>query len=311
MAKMLRTAYGEALVKLAAQDSRVVVCDADVAAATMTRIFKSAYPERFFDFGIAEQNMVCAAAGMAHAGLVPFVSTFAIFGAGRAFEQIRNGVCYSNANVKIACTHPGISVGEDGGTHQSVEDIALMRAVPGMTILSPCDCQQTEKAVFAAAQINGPVYLRISRQASPDLTDANTPFEVGKAQVLCEGTDACLMATGLMTAHAMTAAKRLEEKGISCEVANFATIKPIDASYILSANQRFKVIVVAEEHSVIGGLGGAVAEVLAGHAGASFAQVGIEDRFGCSGTPEQLFEAYGLTPEHIEEACIEKLKAVL
>ena len=304
MAKMLRTAYGEALVKLARQDGRVVVCDADVAAATMTKIFKEAYPERFFDFGIAEQNMVCAAAGMAHAGLVPFVSTFAIFGAGRAFEQIRNGVCYSNANVKLACTHPGISVGEDGGTHQAVEDIALMRAIPGMTILSPCDCVQTEKAVFAAAQMEGPVYLRISRQASPDLTDAGTPFEIGKAQVLREGSDVCVMATGLMVAHAMEAARRLQVRGISCEVANIATIKPIDRAYILSANERFRAIVVAEEHSVLGGLGGAVAEVLAGHTGAAFGQVGIEDRFGRSGTPEQLFEAYGLTPEHIEKTCL-------
>ncbi|MCD8122539.1 MAG: transketolase family protein [Clostridiales bacterium] len=301
MDKMLRTAYGEALVKLGAVNDKIVVCDADVSAATMTNIFRQKYPERFFNFGIAEQNMICAAAGMAHSGLIPFVSSFAMFGTGRAYEQMRNAVAYSGANVKLACTHPGISVGEDGGSHQALEDISLMRSIPNMTVLSPCDCLETEKAVFAAAKLNGPVYLRISRQPGPDITGRDAPFVIGKASVLRKGEDVCIMATGLLVNIALEAAEQLHRHGISAEVANISSIKPIDRNYILDANRKFRAIVTAEEHSVIGGLGSAVADVLAGHPGAAFAKIGVEDKFGKSGTPDELFLEYGLTKEHIVE----------
>lgn len=308
MAKMMRTAYGEALVKLAAKNDKVVVCDADVAHATMTAIFKDAYPDRFFNFGIAEANMVCAAAGMAHSGLTPFISAFAMFGTGRAFEPVRNSIAYTKANVKLACTHPGISVGEDGGSHQCVEDISIMRTIPNMTVIVPCDEIEVEKAVFAAAEMQGPVYLRISRQSTPVSTDANTPFEIGKATVLREGSDVCIMAIGLLVHPAMEAAEGLAKRGISAEVVNMASIKPIDKDYIRAADKRFKAIVTAEEHSVIGGLGSAVAEVIAGEQGARFGMIGIEDKFGKSGTPDQLMEAYGLTKEHIVEECERLLK---
>ncbi len=303
MSKALRQAYGEALVELGAKNGKVVVMDADLAHATMTEIFRREYPERFFNFGIAEANMMCAAAGFAHSGLIPFVSTFAIFGAGRTYEQVRNSIAYSRANVKIACTHPGISVGEDGGSHQAIEDIALMRVIPGMTVLVPCDCIETKKAIFAAAEFDGPVYIRVSRQPSPDLTAEDTPFLIGKATVLKKGTDVCIMAAGLMVPLALEAAKRLKEEGISAEIVNMGTIKPIDREYILEANRKFKGIVTAEEHSVIGGLGSAVAEVTAGRGGAKFAMVGVEDQFGRSGKPEELFYAYGLTAENIAGKC--------
>ena len=310
MSKALRIAYGEALAELGARNGNVVVLDADLAHATMTYLFKDAYPGRFYNFGIAESNMMCAAAGMAHSGLVPFASTFAIFGAGRAYEQVRNAIAYTNANVKIACTHPGISVGEDGGSHQSIEDIALMREIPGMTVLVPGDCIETKKAVFAAAEMDGPVYLRISRQPSPDVTKPDTPFAAGGSVVLRRGWDVCIMAVGLMLPLALEAAQQLAGEGIGAEVVSMYSIKPIDRDYILDANRRFGGIVTAEEHSVIGGLGSAVAEVIAGQSGARFARVGVEDRFGRSGKPEQLFEAYGLTAGHIAQKCRETLGRV-
>lgn len=303
MDKALRVAYGEALIELAKENEELVVLDADLAHATMTALFAEKEPDRFYNFGIAEANMVCAAAGMAHSGLLPFVSTFSIFGAGRAYEMIRNAVAYSKSNVKIACTHGGISVGEDGGSHECVEDIALMRVIPNMTVLVPCDPLETKRAVFAAAKLEGPVYLRISRQPAPVVTAEDTPFEIGKASVLRKGTDVCIMAIGLLVAPALEAAERLAEEGISAEVVNMSSIKPIDKGYIAEANGRFKAIVTAEEHSVIGGLGGAVAECLAGHPGAAFGMVGVEDQFGTSGTPQALFERYGLTAEHIAEVC--------
>ncbi|WP_368234205.1 transketolase family protein [Anaerotruncus rubiinfantis] len=308
MDKALRTAYGEALIELAQKNDQVVVLDADLGHATMTHLFTEKFPNRFFNFGIAEANMTCAAAGMAHCGLIPFASTFAIFGAGRAYEMVRNSVAYSKANVKIACTHPGISVGEDGGSHEAIEDIALMRVVPGMTVLVPCDAIETRKAVFAAAEIEGPVYLRISRQPSPNVTAIDTPFVPGKATVLREGRDVCIMAIGLLVAPALEAAEKLIEMGISAEVVNMSSIKPIDRSYILEANRRFRGIVTAEEHSVIGGLGSAVAEVLAGNVGANFAMVGVEDCFGKSGTPHALFMQYGLTAENIIQKCVQTVK---
>jgi len=299
METSLRIAYGEALKELGAVNDKIVVLDADLSHATMTNIFAKEFPERFFNMGIAEGNMVLAAAGFAHTGLIPFVSTFAIFGAGRAFEQIRNSVCYSRANVKFALTHSGLSVGEDGGSHQAIEDIALMRTLPGMTIFVPCDPIETKKAVKAAVDIDGPVYIRIARPVVAHVTTEETPFEPGKAHTLKDGNDICIITAGLMVPIALEAASMLEADGISAAVVNMHTIKPIDKDMILKAASKYKGIVTAEEHSVIGGLGSAVAEVLAGNGTAKFAMVGVEDKFGRSGSPKELFEQYGLTKENI------------
>jgi len=301
--KSLRVAYGEALVELGEKNKNVVVMDADLAHATMTNSFAAAYPDRFFNFGIAEANMMCAAAGFAHSGLIPFASTFALFGTGRAYEQIRNSISYVNANVKFGLSHSGLSVGEDGGSHQSIEDIALMRGLPGMTIFVPCDPLETKKAVFAAAEINGPVYIRVARPVVDTITTPDTPFVPGKANVMRDGSDVCIMATGLMLPIALNAARLLEEDGIHAAVVNFHTIKPIDSDCILAMADRCGAVVTAEEHSVIGGLGSAVAEVLAGHSSAKFARVGIQDKFGKSGKPADLFAAYGLTAENIAAQC--------
>lgn len=299
MGKSLRVAYGEALAELAKVNDKVVVFDADLSHATQTLIFKKEFPDRHFNMGIAEADMVCAAAGFAHTGYIPFVSTFAVFGAGRAFEQIRNSVCYTNCNVKFGFSHAGLSVGEDGGSHQSIEDLALMRVLPHMTVFAPCDAAETKKAVFEAAKINGPVYIRTSRPNTEDITTEDTPFIPGKANVLKDGKDVCIMACGLMVAKALEAARLLEAEGVSAAVVNIHTIKPIDSETILKMNSQCKAIITVEEHSVIGGLGSAVAVVLAGHAGARFARVGIQDKFGKSGKPELLFEEYGLTANNI------------
>jgi len=303
MGKSLRVAYGESLVKLGAENEKVVVLDADLAHATQTCMFQEKYPERFYNMGIAEANMMCAAAGFANTGYIPFASTFALFGAGRAYEQIRNSICYTNANVKFGFSHSGLSVGEDGGSHQSFEDIALMREMPDMTIFVPCDPTETEKAVMAAAEINGPVYIRVARPVCMDITNLETPFIPGKANVMKEGNDVCIISCGLMIPQALKAAEELEKEGIHAAVVNMHTIKPIDKDIILKMNETCKGIVTIEEHSVIGGLGSAVAEVLAGHTGARFAALGIQDKFGKSGKPEELFETYGLTAEHVAEAC--------
>ncbi len=303
MGKSLRVAYGEALVKLGAKNEKVVALDADLAHATMSATFAAAYPDRFYNMGIAEANMMCAAAGFAHTGYIPFASTFALFGSGRAYEQIRNSICYTNANVKFAFSHSGLSVGEDGGSHQSIEDIALMREMPNMTVFVPCDPKETEKAVMAAAEIDGPVYIRVARPVCEDITEEDTPFIPGKANIMRDGNDVCIITAGLMVPIALKAAEELEKEGISAAVVNMHTIKPIDAEIILEMNKRCKGIVTAEEHSVIGGLGSAVAEVLAGNAGAKFERVGIQDKFGKSGKPDQLFAAYGLTAENIIEKC--------
>ncbi|MGI6110907.1 MAG: transketolase family protein [Bilifractor sp.] len=301
MGKSLRVAYGEALAELGETNDKIVVLDADLANATQTRLFRDKYPDRFFDMGIAEGNMVDVAAGFAHTGFIPFVSTFALFGSGRAYEEIRNSVAYINLNVKFAFSHSGLSVGEDGGSHQSIEDIALMREMPNMTVLVPCDPIETKKAVKAAIDIDGPVYIRVARPVVDDITNADDPFIPGKANVLKDGNDVCIITCGLMVKKALEAAKALEEQGISTAVVNMHTIKPIDADTILKYNQKCKAIVTFEEHSIIGGLGSAVAEVLAGKAGAKFTRVGINDKFGKSGKPEDLFREYGLTAEHVVE----------
>ena len=303
MGKSLIVAYGEALVKLGAKNEKVVALDADLAHATMSATFAAAYPDRFYNMGIAEANMMCAAAGFAHTGYIPFASTFALFGSGRAYEQIRNSICYTNANVKFAFSHSGLSVGEDGGSHQSIEDIALMREMPNMTVFVPCDPKETEKAVMAAAEIDGPVYIRVARPVCEDITEEDTPFIPGKANIMRDGNDVCIITAGLMVPIALKAAEELEKEGISAAVVNMHTIKPIDTEIILEMNKKCKGIVTAEEHSVIGGLGSAVAEVLAGNAGAKFERVGIQDKFGKSGKPDQLFAAYGLTAENIIEKC--------
>lgn len=307
MGKSLRVSYGEALVDLGAKNDKVVVLDADLANATQTCLFRDKYKDRFFDIGIAEQNLMGIAAGFAHEGFIPFVSTFALFGAGRGYEILRNAIAYGGLNVKFGFSHSGLSVGEDGGSHQSIEDIALMREVPGMTILVPCDDREMKKAVAKAVEINGPVYIRVARPVCDDITEDNDEFIPGKANVLKDGSDACIITCGLMVKHALEASKQLENEGISCAVVNMHTIKPIDKNTVLTYNKKCKVIVTAEEHSIIGGLGSAVAEVLAGENGAKFARVGIEDKFGKSGDPALLFKEYGLSAEHIIKEIKERI----
>ena len=299
--KSLRTAYGETLIQLGGEMKNLVVLDADLASATMTKMFKKAYPDRFFDFGIAEANMVCEAVGMAHTGLVPFVSTFAIFGAGRAYEQIRNSVCYSKANVKLALSHAGLCVGEDGGSHQCLEDIALMRVLPNMIVVVPCDPIETAKATRAIALREGPAYLRVARPVVDTLTTEDTPFEIGKANVLRDGKDVAIIACGLMVSRALDAAKALEAKGVDAAVIDMHTIKPIDAACIEEYAAKCGKIITVEEHSVFGGLGSAVAEVVVKKGGAKMSIIGVEDKFGKSGAPDALFEEYGLTAPHIVE----------
>lgn len=307
MAKSTREAYGQTLAELGKVNDKIVAMDADLSGSTKTAVFAKVFPERFFNFGIAEADMVCAAAGFAFSGYIPFVSTFAMFGTGRAYEQIRNTVAYTNANVKLAFSHSGLSVGEDGGSHQALEDISLMRTLPNMTVLCPCDANEAVKATKAAAEIAGPVYLRLSRPNTDIITAEDDPFIPGKANILRDGTDAAIFATGLMVQRALKAAELLAEEGISAAVVNFHTIKPIDEECILGYNTKVRAIVTAEEHFITGGLGSAVAEVLAGNSGARFGRIGVNDKFGQSGSPDVLFEKYGLTAEAIAA----KVKALL
>ncbi len=295
-----REAYGNALASLG-EKYDFVVLDADLAAATKTGVFKKKYPERFFDCGIAEGNMVGVAAGLAAAGKTVFASSFAMFAAGRAFEQIRNSVGYPHLNVKIGATHAGISVGEDGATHQCNEDIALMRTIPGMTIINPADAVEAAAAVEAAININGPVYLRFGRAAVPTLYGDDYKFEVGKGVKLKEGKDVTIVATGLMVSLALEAAEALKAEGICAEVINIHTIKPLDADIIIESAKKTGAVVTAEEHSVIGGLGGAVCEALAESYPVPVVKVGVEDRFGQSGKVPVLLEEYGLTAANIAE----------
>lgn len=297
--KSTRQAYGEYLVKLGEKNPNLVVLDADLSGATKTNIFKNACPERHFNVGIAEANLMGMAAGLATAGKIPFASTFAIFGAGRAYEIIRNSICYPKLNVKIALTHSGISVGEDGGSHQSIEDIALMRVIPNMTVLSPADAIETEKMMDAAMAIDGPVYIRLGRSDVPVLFDNDYKFEVGKAGLLQNGSDVTLIATGLMVGPALEAAELLKADGVSARVLNMGSIKPIDVEAIKDAAINTGAIVTAEEHSIIGGLGSAVAEVLCDVAPVPLERVGVKDLFGQSGKVAPLMEKYGLTANDI------------
>ncbi len=297
-----RDAYGKALVELGGINDKVVVLDADLAAATKTGMFKKEYPEKFFDCGIAESNMMGIAAGLASTGYTVFASTFAMFAAGRAYEQVRNSIAYPHLNVKIGATHAGISVGEDGASHQCCEDIALMRAIPGMTIINPADDVETRAAVLAAAEYEGPVYMRFGRLAVPRIFDEDYKFEWGKAVVLNEGTDVTICATGLMVGEAIEAQKILAEEGISAEVINVHTIKPLDAETILKSADKTGAIVTAEEHSVIGGLGSAVSEVVCENgAKIPVVKLGVNDVFGKSGPAVELLHIYGLDAQNIVE----------
>ena len=295
-----RESYGNALAELGKVNPDVVVFDADLAGATKTSVFKKAFPERHFDCGIAESNMVGLAAGIATTGKIPFVSSFAMFVAGRAFEQVRNSVGYPHLNVKIGATHAGISVGEDGATHQCLEDIALMRTIPGMVIVNPADAVEARAAVKAALEYNGPMYLRFGRLAVPVYNDPATyKFELGKGICLKDGTDVTIVATGLMVDIAINASKLLSEKGINARVINIHTIKPLDKEIILKAAHDTGAIVVAEEHNVIGGLGSAVAETVSESLPIPVIRVGTNDVFGRSGKVPPLLEMYGLTAENI------------
>jgi len=294
-----REAYGNALAEFGDQYDFVVL-DADLAAATKTGTFKKKFPDRFFDCGIAEGNMISVAAGIATTGKVVFASSFAMFAAGRAFEQVRNSIGYPHLNVKIGATHAGITVGEDGATHQCIEDFALMRAIPGMTVINPADATEARAAVEAAIKFNGPVYMRFGRFAVPVLYDKNTyKFELGKGVQMMEGDDLTIVATGMMVDMAMEASKALAERGIHARVINIHTIKPIDKEIILKAAQETGAIVTAEEHSIIGGLGSAVAGVVCEGCPVPVVRLGVEDKFGHSGKVPPLLEMYGLTPANL------------
>ena len=301
-----REAYGKALVELGEQNEKVVVLDADLAGATMTKYFKAAHPDRFFDCGIAEANMMNIGAGLSTMGLIPFCSTFAMFGAGRAYEQIRNSIAYPKFNVKICCSHAGVSVGEDGGSHQSVEDIGLMRLVPGMTVIVPADAKEAHKAVFALAEFQGPAYMRLARLATP-VFEEDYPFEIGKANVMREGKDAAVFACGLMVNEALEAAKLLAAEGVEISVINVHTIKPIDAACVTEYAEKCGNVVTVEEHSVIGGLGDAVADVLMGKVNCKFHKIGVNDQFGQSGKAAEVLREYGLTADQIAERIKETL----
>ncbi|MDG5852636.1 transketolase family protein [Clostridium beijerinckii] len=297
-----REAYGKALVKLSNLNKDVVVLDADLSKSTKTADFKAVSPERFINMGIAESNMMGVAAGLSTCGKIPFASTFAMFAAGRAFEQIRNSICYPKLNVKICATHAGLTVGEDGATHQSIEDISLMRSIPDMTVINPADDIETEAAILAIAEYNGPCYVRLGRLAVSTVNNIdNYKFEIGKGVTLAQGNDVTIVATGLMVELALEAKKELAKDGIDARIINIHTIKPIDKELLATAARETGAIVTAEEHSIIGGLGSAVAEVLTEECPVPVLKVGIKDTFGESGKPNELLKAYGLTVEAIVE----------
>lgn len=295
-----REAYGKTLVELGKTNDRIVVLDADLTGATMTKFFKAEFPDRFFDCGIAEANMVNIAAGLSTMGLIPFCSTFAMFCAGRAYEQIRNTVAYPKFNVKICCSHAGLSVGEDGSSHQSIEDIGLMRMIPGMTVIVPADANEARKATAAVAEMEGPVYMRLARLATP-VFEQEYPFTIGKANVLREGKDAAVFACGLMVNEVMEAAKLLSAQGIEISVINMHTIKPLDAECVRAYAEKCGNVITVEEHSVIGGLGDAVAAELMGKVHCKFHKIGVNDRFGTSGKAMEVLKEYGLTGPQIAE----------
>ena len=294
-----RDSYGKALAELGAIHENLVVLDADLAGATKTATFKKAFPERHFDCGIAEANMICVAAGLATTGLVPFASSFAMFAAGRAFEQVRNSIGYPHLNVKIGATHGGISVGEDGASHQCCEDFALMRSIPGMVVMSPADDVEARAMVKAAYEHDGPVYMRFGRAAVPVVHEEGTPFVIGKGEVLRDGTDVAIIANGLMVYEAIQAAETLAAEGVNAMVIDMATIKPLDEELVLAAAKKCGKVITCEEHSVIGGLGEAVASLLAEKQPTIVRRIGVNDEFGHSGPAAALLKAFGLSAENI------------
>ena len=301
--KATRQSYGEALLSLGEENEKVVVLDADLAGATKTELFAKKFPDRFFDMGIAEANMIATAAGLATCGRIPYASTFAVFAAGRAYDQIRNSVCYPNLNVKICATHAGVTVGEDGATHQMIEDISLMRTLPNMTVISTSDDVETRWAVKEIAKIQGPVYLRLARLATPILYEETQSFSIGKAIQIGEGTDATVFATGVVVAEALKAKELLEKKDIHIRVIDMHTIKPIDREMIVKCAKETKKLISIEDHSVIGGLGSAIAEVLTEEYPCKLIRMGIKDTFGKSGSAVDLLKYFGLTSEDIIKIC--------
>lgn len=299
--KATRAVYGEMLVELAEKYPELVVLDADLSSATMTKSFAKAYPDRFLDMGIAEANMIGVAAGLSTCGKKPFANSFAMFTAGRAYEQVRNSVAYPHLNVKCVGSHGGLSVGEDGATHQCLEDLALMSAIPGMTVVNPCDGNEMRQAVLALIEYNGPAYLRLGRMAVETVTDTidGYKFELGKAAMLRDGKDVTIAATGLMVQRALAAAELLSGEGVSARVLDFHTIKPLDGEALLAAAKVTGCIVTTEEHSIMGGLGSAVAGFIGEHCPVPVVRHGVNDEFGRSGKAEQVLEAYGLTPAGI------------
>lgn len=304
--KATRESYGEELEKLGKENNKIVVLDADLSSATKTSIFAKSIPERFFDMGIAEQNMMSTAAGMATCDLIPYVSTFAMFAAGRAYDQIRNSICYPKLNVKICATHAGITVGEDGATHQMIEDIALMRTLPNMTVISTSDDTQTKWAVGEISKINGPVYLRLCRLPSPIIYNNEESFEIGKAVQIGEGEDATVFATGVTVAEALKAKEMLKNEGIDIRVVDIHTIKPIDKEMIIKCARETKKLISIEDHNIIGGLGGAISEVLTENQPKKLIRLGINDTFGKSGKAQELMAYFGITAENIINAVKDK-----
>ena len=304
MGTATRAAYGHVLKTEVYKNPNVVVLEADLGNATKSNAFKEVAPERYFNMGISEQDLIGTAAGFAAAGKIPLASTFAVFATGRAFEQVRNSVCYPKLNVKICATHAGLTVGADGGSHQAVEDISLMRTLPNMTVINPADAKEAEAAVLAAIDYQGPVYIRLGRAETKDIHDDSYHFEWGKAEVLRQGSDVTIFAAGIMTAKALDAAETLAKQGVQAEVINVHTIKPLDEETVIASAKKTGKVVTAEEHSIIGGLGSAVAEVLARQCPTKQAFVGVQDSFGESGSPDDLLEKYGLTAEAIVKAAV-------
>ncbi|MGL5245107.1 MAG: transketolase family protein [Sarcina sp.] len=298
-----REAYGKSLAALSKENKNIVVLDADLSKSTKTADFKSVCEERFFNMGIAEANMMGVAAGLSTCGKIPYVSTFAMFAAGRAFEQIRNSICYPNLNVKICATHAGLTVGEDGASHQSIEDLSLMRSIPNMTVICPSDAIETEEAIKAIANYNGPCYVRLGRAAVNIINDKEGyKFEIGKGVTLTDGSDVTIIATGIMVEVALEAESKLTNEGINARVINIHTLKPMDKDLIIKAARDTGTIVTVEEHSIIGGLGSAVSEIICEEYPIPVIKVGVKDTFGESGKPDQLLKAYGLTASDVVEA---------
>ncbi len=307
--RLTREAFGETVVRLGATNKNIVVLDADLAKSTMTAKFGKAYPDRFFDMGIAEQDMISTAAGLATTGKIPFCATYGVFLPGRCWDQIRISVCYANTNVKLAAAHGGVSVGADGATHQALEDVAMMRCLPNIKIIMPCDAVEMEKAVEAAVNTYGPFMLRFGREKVPVLTKKEDKFEVGKALVLAEGSDVTLIGGGgLILFECLVAAEELAKEGISCRIINMATIKPLDKDAIIKACKETGAIVTCEEHQVMGGMGSAIAEVVVANSPVPMEFIGVQDRFGESGTPKELFEEFGLSAKFIAQAVRKVLK---